>query len=143
MQLPKDCLKNVVSGLWLIDTLVGVFCVAAAIDIGFAPGRQATFESGTLALVIIFLSALVILAALAPGFLIHRWLRALERFVGKGVLYILMGILVSSPVVVWRLVPAALTVIVGFLYLVLSAFQRSVHPRPLLCAGLSVVCVGG
>jgi len=135
MQLPKDLLKTINSGLWLVDTLVGVFCIAAAVDIGFAPGRTSTFESGTLALVIIFLSSLVILAALAPGFLIHTWVRALERFLGKGVLYILMGILVSSPTVIWRVVPAGFTVFIGFCYLLLSVFQRQMHPRPLLSAG--------
>ena len=132
---PKDWIKNVVSALWLVDSLVGVFCIAAAIDIGFAPGRVATFESGTLALVIIFLSLLIILAAIAPGFLIHTWLRALERFVGKGVLYVLIGILVSSPTVVWRLIPAGITVALGFAYILFSVFQRSMHPRPLLAAG--------
>jgi hypothetical protein len=133
--LTRDLLDKTVSGLWFVDTLVGVFCVAAAVDIGFAPGRTATFEAGTLALVLIFLALLIVLAALAPGFLIHKWLRALERFVGKGVLYVLVGILASSPAVAWRLVPGALTIALGFAYLLLSVVKSATHPRPLFSAG--------
>ena len=131
----KDCVKNTVSVLWIIDTLIGIFCIAAAIDIAFAPGRLATFESGVLALVVIFLSLLIIVSALAPGFLIHKWLRALEKFIGKGIMYILLGILVSSPTVAWRLIPAGMTVAIGFAYIIFSVVQKGINPKPLISSG--------
>jgi hypothetical protein len=131
----QERMRKVVGVLWLLDALIGVFCIAGAADIAFAPGRIATFESGTLAIVVICISLLIVLAAISPGFLIHTWVRALERFIGKGLSYVLLGILVSSPTVVWRLVCGGLTVAVGFAYILFSACQRSIHPRPLLSSG--------
>lgn len=131
----KDFIENCLSCLWAVDILIGVFCIAASVDIAFVPGRVASFESGVLALVVIFFSFLVILAAVAPGFLIHKWIRALERFLGKGILYVLMGVLVSSPAVTWRLVCAAITIGIGFAYILISIVKRNTHPRPLLTMG--------
>ncbi len=117
--------------LWLMDVLVGIYAVAAAIDISFTPGKLATFETGTLSLVIIFLSAFVILSAIYPKFLVHQWVRALERFFGKGVMYILLGAAVYSGVVWWRLIPSIIAIALGFAYICFSFCQRQHHPRPL------------
>ena len=117
--------------MWLMDVLIGVYAVCAAIDISFTPGKLATFETGTLSLVIIFLAAFVILSAIYPAFLVHQWVRALERFFGKGVMYILLGAAVYSGVVWWRLIPSIISIALGFAYICFSFCQRQHHPRPL------------
>jgi hypothetical protein len=50
---------------------------------------------------------------------------------------VLVGILCSSPAVVWRMLCGALTIAFGFAYIVLSFARRGTHPRPLMGASSS------
>ena len=59
------------------DILCYVYSCAAALDIGFAPGRVSSFEAGVLACVIFLLSGMGLLASTAPRILIRTYVLAL------------------------------------------------------------------
>jgi hypothetical protein len=120
---------------WVLDALCYVYCCAAALDIGFAPGRVGSFEGGLLSVVILLLSVLGLLASIAPRILIRTYLLALERFIGKGVLNVLLGSVTFSSEVSWRAVCSFATIAFGFSWCLVSFFMRDETPRSLLGCG--------
>ena len=120
---------------FVIDIICYVYTCAAALDIGFAPGRVASFEGGLLAILILFLSGLGFLASIAPRLLVRTYLFALERYGGKGVLHVLLGTVTFSSAQPWRGGCSFFVIALGFLYVIISFAWRTVHPRALLGCG--------
>jgi hypothetical protein len=120
---------------WVLDILCYVYTAAAALDIGFAPGRVASFEAGLLAVVVLLLSILGLLASISPRLLIRTYILALERFIGKGVLNVLLGAVTFSSAVPWRAACSFATISFGFSWCLVSFFMRGETPRSLLGCG--------
>jgi hypothetical protein len=102
---------------------------------GFAPGRTASFEAGVLAVVVFLLAILGLLASISPRILIRTYLLALERFIGKGVLNVLLGAVTFTSTVPWRAACSFATIAFGFAWCLVSFFMRDEMPRSLLGCG--------
>jgi hypothetical protein len=120
---------------WILDSLSYVYCCAAALDMGFAPGRTASFEAGVLAVVVFLLAILGLLASISPRILIRTYLLALERFIGKGVLNVLLGAVTFTSAIPWRAACSFATIAFGFAWCLVSFFMRDEVPRSLLGCG--------
>ena len=127
----------------VLDILIYVYACAAALDIAFAPGRTASFEAGLLGLLIFFLSALGLLASVAPRLIIRTYVFGLERYAGKGVLNILLGVVTFASSPAWRAGCSFFAIAFGFAWLLVALLWRPLHPRALLGCGETEAAGGG